>query len=85
MADKSGNSGRSGSKPAPPLLVSILDQLACPACYDELRMDGPRLICANCRRIYPIVDGIPVLIADQAERSPDDSVTNSVVPGQAER
>jgi hypothetical protein len=85
MADKSGNSEHSGSQPAPALLVSILDQLACPACYDELRVDGPRLVCANCRRLYPILDGIPVLIAEQAERSPDDSGIAGVAPGQAER
>jgi len=45
---------------------SILDQLACPACLGELRLDGERLHCAGCGRIYPIVDGIPVLIADRA-------------------
>jgi uncharacterized protein YbaR (Trm112 family) len=48
---------------------SILDQLACPACLGELRVDGERLVCAVCGRGYPIVDGIPVLIAERAEKT----------------
>jgi uncharacterized protein YbaR (Trm112 family) len=51
--------------------TSILDQLACPACMGELRLDGERLICAGCGRRYPIVDGIPVLIAGRAESDSD--------------
>jgi len=46
--------------------TSILKQLACPACLGELRLDEARLICASCGRGYPIIDGIPVLIADRA-------------------
>jgi len=46
--------------------ATILDQLACPACLGELRLDGDRLTCVGCGRSYPIVDGIPVLIADRA-------------------
>jgi uncharacterized protein YbaR (Trm112 family) len=43
--------------------------LACPACFGSLRLDGAHLKCAACRRAYPIVDGIPVLIAERAETS----------------
>jgi hypothetical protein len=46
--------------------ASILDQLACPACLGELCLDGERLVCAGCGRGYPVVDGIPVLIASRA-------------------
>lgn len=42
---------------------SVMDQLACPACHGDLRLKDTRLICAACGRAYPIVDGIPVLIA----------------------
>jgi hypothetical protein len=45
--------------------ASILDQLACPSCLGELRLDGERLVCAGCGRGFPIVDGIPVLIAER--------------------
>ncbi len=43
--------------------ASVLSQLACPACLAELRIDDARLACTRCSRTYPIVDGIPVLIA----------------------
>jgi hypothetical protein len=57
---------------ATPLLASVLDQLACPACLADLHLDGPRLICNGCGRIYPIIDGIPVLIAEQAGQARGD-------------
>ena len=44
-------------------------ELACPACFGDLRLEGAHLVCAVCGRAYPIVDDIPVLIADRAERS----------------
>jgi hypothetical protein len=43
--------------------ASALDLLACPVCLGDLRLEGERLACAGCGRGYPIVDGIPVLIA----------------------
>ena len=55
--------------PLPPVQFdpAVLDQLACPACLGNLRLDGVRLVCASCRRAYPIVDGIPALIVEHAE------------------
>jgi hypothetical protein len=50
-----------------PFDTTVLDQLACPACLGELRLDEMRLVCPACGRAYPIVDGIPVLIAERAE------------------
>jgi uncharacterized protein YbaR (Trm112 family) len=41
---------------------AVLAQLACPACYGDLRLEGSHLLCIACRRAYAIVDGIPVLI-----------------------
>jgi uncharacterized protein YbaR (Trm112 family) len=46
---------------------SILAQLACPACYGELRAEASHLVCIACDRRYPIVDGIPALIVERAE------------------
>jgi hypothetical protein len=46
---------------------SILNQLACPACYRELRHEETGLVCRTCGRTYPIIEGIPVLIADRAQ------------------
>jgi uncharacterized protein YbaR (Trm112 family) len=47
---------------------AVLDQLACPVCLGALRLDQARLVCAACNRAYPIVDGIPVLIAGREEK-----------------
>jgi uncharacterized protein YbaR (Trm112 family) len=61
--------------PAQPNQIDLLDpdvlsQLACPACLGGLRLEEARLVCAGCGRAYPIVDGIPVLIAERAETAP---------------
>ncbi len=61
------------SYPTPVLDPWIVSQLACPACLGGLSFaagaghGAARLICAACGRAYPIVDGIPVLIAERAE------------------
>jgi uncharacterized protein YbaR (Trm112 family) len=68
MSDTSGQSGSSAGREVTPLLASVLAQLACPACFGDLHLDGPRLLCNGCGRVYPIVDGIPVLIVEQAEQ-----------------
>jgi uncharacterized protein YbaR (Trm112 family) len=48
----------------------LLALLACPACQGDVRLqkDGnpPSIICTSCGRVYPIVDGIPVLLTDSS-------------------
>jgi hypothetical protein len=58
------------NKPAHPSTFdpATLPQLACPACHGALRAENSRLLCITCGRAYPIVDGIPVLIIERAER-----------------
>jgi uncharacterized protein YbaR (Trm112 family) len=56
-----------GSSPHLPFDAAILAQLACPACLGELHAEESQLICGSCGRIYPIVDGIPVLISGEQE------------------
>lgn len=50
----------------------LLDILACPACEDRpavrLSDDGDYLACDQCGRHYPIRDGIPVMLVDEALR-----------------
>jgi hypothetical protein len=48
---------------------SVIEQLACPACHGGLALGHEALICRGCGRAYPIVDGIPVLIAERALQS----------------
>ena len=51
-----------------PVLASppgdIRTLLVCPACYADLSWADAGAQCAGCRRSYPIIDGIPVLIDD---------------------
>jgi uncharacterized protein len=46
----------------------LLDILVCPACKRplELKDGGQSLRCGQCRRVYPIRDGIPILLVDEA-------------------
>jgi uncharacterized protein YbaR (Trm112 family) len=48
----------------------LLDILACPACEERppvtLSEDGNWLVCAKCRRHYPIQDDIPIMLVDEA-------------------
>jgi uncharacterized protein len=58
--------------PSAALLSSIVDQLACPECLSSLEIEESGLICTGCRRAYPIVEGIPVLIAEGSSGSNPD-------------
>lgn len=51
----------------------LLAILACPACRGEVRLLGDEsgLICPACRLKYPVRDGIPVMLVDEAERIGD--------------
>ncbi|HVA26449.1 MAG TPA: Trm112 family protein [Chloroflexota bacterium] len=48
----------------------LLEILACPACDTRppVRQEDDRLICDQCKRRYPIRDGIPVMLVDEAEQ-----------------
>jgi hypothetical protein len=48
--------------------AAVLDLLACPVCLGGLSVQEERLVCAACGRGFPIVDGIPVLIAERAAK-----------------
>ncbi len=46
----------------------LLEILACPACKTPIRQEDDRLVCDTCKRRYPIRDGIPVMLIDEAEQ-----------------
>ena len=48
----------------------LLEILACPVCKTPVKQEGDRLVCAKCGRRYPIRDGIPVMLVDEAEQRP---------------
>ena len=51
------------------LSPDLLEILVCPACHGKLDYSesGQTLACVSCRRVYPIRDGLPVLLIDQAK------------------
>ncbi len=52
------------------LSQDLLNILACPKCKGELRIEENQtgLICDACHLRYPIVDDIPNMLIDEAER-----------------
>ena len=51
----------------------LLEILACPLCKADVRLttDGAGLVCVQCRRRYPIVDDIPIMLVDEATLEPE--------------
>ncbi len=45
----------------------LLAILACPLCKEEVHQEEDRIVCEACGRRYPIRDGIPVMLIDEAE------------------
>ncbi len=52
----------------------LLEILACPKCKSDVRLDeaAQRIVCtsSSCGLRYPIRDGIPVMLIDEAEGGP---------------
>lgn len=49
---------------------SLLEILACPSCKSELSYNSTenKLVCVNCKLKYPIRDGIPIMLIEEAEK-----------------
>jgi uncharacterized protein len=47
----------------------LLARLVCPVCRTpvQLTVDREALRCKTCRRVYPIRDGFPVMLPDEAK------------------
>jgi uncharacterized protein YbaR (Trm112 family) len=48
----------------------LLDVLACPKCKGNVKVEGEKIVCQNpqCGLRYPIRNGIPVMLIDEAEK-----------------
>lgn len=48
----------------------ILEILACPKCKGPVKQDSAQggLVCESCRLRYPVRNGIPVMLSDEAEK-----------------
>lgn len=51
------------------LSPDLLEILACPQCKQPIRAERENtvLVCDQCRLAYPVRDGIPVMLIDEAE------------------
>jgi len=49
----------------------LLEILACPKCHAKVELTEQGLRCPKDRVVYPIVDGIPVMLIEEAK--PEDS------------
>ncbi len=45
----------------------LLNILACPVCKADVELKENKIVCKKCGRKYPIKDGIPVMLIDEAE------------------
>ncbi len=45
----------------------LLDILACPKCRGELEYVKDGLVCRKCELVYPIRDGIPIMLVEEAK------------------
>ena len=50
-----------------PLDPEFVSLLACPDDHAPVREEGDRLVCERCGRRYPVRDGIPVMLVEEAE------------------
>lgn len=46
----------------------LLDILACPSCKGDVALKENKIVCLKCGLKYPIKDGIPILLIDEAQR-----------------
>ena len=51
------------------LAPELLQILVCPKCKGDLehRLSPESLVCHSCRLIYPVEDGIPIMLIDEAQ------------------
>lgn len=53
-----------------PVDKELLDILICPSCRGDIeyRQEQEVIVCLKCGLRYPVRDGIPVMLIDEAER-----------------
>lgn len=51
----------------------LLKVIVCPVCMNDLKLEKEGLLCKECRLLYPIEEGIPIMIPEEAVKLPCDS------------
>ena len=45
----------------------LIDILCCPACKGDLALIDKKIVCKKCKKKYPVKDGLPIMLIDEAE------------------
>lgn len=45
----------------------LLKILVCPLCKADVVLKDKNIVCAQCKRKYPIKDGIPIMLVEEAK------------------
>ena len=58
---------------------ALLEILACPKCKATVKLEGDRLICQkpDCGLRYPVRNGIPIMLIDEAEKPGEPAKPNA--------
>ena len=74
--------------PVPPELMQILQ---CPVCRSRVEESGDTIVCTGCGLVFPVKDGIPHMLVEEARPSDegglplsDDSLGSSPPPPPGE-
>lgn len=44
----------------------MLEILACPVCKGDVKEINDKIVCLECKRQYPIRDGVPIMLENEA-------------------
>ncbi|MCF7874683.1 MAG: Trm112 family protein [Candidatus Omnitrophica bacterium] len=47
----------------------LLNILACPVCKASVEAVSNKIVCKKCGRKYPVRDGIPIMLEEEAENN----------------
>ena len=47
--------------------AKLLEILSCPACQGDVKLENDKIVCLKCGRKYPIKNGVPVMLSDEAK------------------
>ncbi len=55
------------SRPKKAISKNLLEILVCPLCRVKVELEEDYLVCVKCLRKYPVKDGIPVMLVEEAK------------------
>ena len=58
----------------------LLEVLACPDCKAPVELRDDKIVCTGCGKRYPIRDGIPIMLIEEAEE-PQEGASESETAG----